>query len=76
MFGRRSQVWHLPAAEDDNVILSSVGHFDPIDMPLVRLSISLCAFSQDCCSLAMFSGLLAGGSCRWNLPIEMLREGS
>ena len=41
VFGRRSLVWHLPIAEDDTVMLSSVGHFDPIDMPLVRLSISL-----------------------------------
>lgn len=40
VFGRRSLLWHLPTPDDDTIMLSSVGHYDPGDMPLVR-----CAFS-------------------------------
>lgn len=34
VFGRRSLLWHLPVA-GESLMVSSVGHYDPQDMPLV-----------------------------------------
>ena len=35
VFGRRSLVWHLPSTPEDSFCLSSVGHCDQDEMPLV-----------------------------------------